>query len=258
MFTSMRKRELGLMDIWFVSMAAVSAQVEKKSELFQLLKEMDQKMYAIGINQCNLEQVEKLTHDDFEFYHDKDGVTNSKKAFLKVVKTDLCSTGKNVITRVLDESSLDIFPMYDKDGIYAAMQTGIHSFGSASARFMHLWLLENEEWKLSRVMSYDHQIKKVAHNQEGDFMTLSIKDLVFYLGNYQFSPDFTLSIVNEGGKLYGDSQGEKVEIKAYDKHKFVAADNSVKIHFQVDDKGKVAGLTMVTPEGAMMAKKVKQ
>lgn len=242
MLKNLRMRVLSLTSVLTVSMAVAYAQPAKESELFQLLKEKDNQMFNVGFNHCNIEQLEELTYEDFEFYHDKDGITSSKKAFLKVVKEDLCGSGKNVISRVLNENSLEVFPMYKGDKLYAAMQTGVHSFGNSTAKFMHLWLLDNEEWKLSRVMSYDHQNENVTIDEVSSFLTLSNKVLMLYVGNYQFSPDFILSIVNEGDKLYGDSQGEKVEIKPYDEHKFVAIDNSAKIHFNLDVKGGGSGL----------------
>lgn len=257
MLNMSRKDVLNLVGLLVVSVNILNAQVPKESVLFQTLKEKDKQMFSVGFNQCNIEEVEKLTYENFEFYHDKDGVTGSKEDFIKVIEDDLCRSGKNVITRVLDESSLDVFPMYDRGELYGAMQTGIHSFGSTSARFMHLWMLDNDEWKLSRVMSYNHKTENTSMSVEPNFIILSDAALDFYEGDYQFSPDFILSMVSDSGKLYGNSQGEKVEIKAYAKHKFVAMDNSVKIHFNLDARGRLIGLSMVTPDGEMVAKKIK-
>lgn len=239
----------------FLTLNRVQAQSE--SELYDKLKLRDYEMFTTGFNECDIKKIDRLTASDFEFYHDKDGITPSKEAFLKVVKNDLCSSGKNVLTRVLDESSLKVFSMYREGELYGAIQTGKHSFGSTSADFTHLWLLENNDWKLSRVISYNHQRQKMAIAEEGNFLILDAKQLRRYEGKYQFSPEFILDMVQQDGKLYGDSQGEKVEIKAYDKHKFMAIDNSVKINFDLDNQGKVTGLTMVTPDGEMPARKIK-
>jgi hypothetical protein len=50
------------------------------------------------------------------------------------------------------------------------IQNGVHSFYeniegnperfASMAKFTHLWILENGEWKLLRSLSYDHQTKK--------------------------------------------------------------------------------------------------
>jgi len=57
--------------------------------------------------------------------------------------------------------------------LYAAIQIGIHQFYETTAtkgqpllkkneklvgkaKFTHLWILENNEWKLKRALSYDH------------------------------------------------------------------------------------------------------
>ncbi len=234
----------------------LSAQVSNKSDLFQAIKAKDYEIFTLGFNQCNVEKVGSLTHRDFEFYHDKDGITGSKESFVEIIENDLCSSGKNVISRVLDENSLQVFPMYKDGEMYGAIQTGSHSFGNTNAQFTHLWLLQEGSWKLSRVMSFNHHTQTTTLSAEEDLLSLTANDLKKYLGGYQFSPEFVLSIVQENGKLYGDSQGEKVEIKPYEEHKFIAIDNSVKLRFEVDSSGNATGLVMITPEGEMPAQKI--
>jgi hypothetical protein len=63
---------------------------------------------------------------------------------------------------------MEIFLLKNNDTLYGTGQTGIHTFYETSAgkskqlrstaRFTHLWLLENNNWKLKRVLSYDHKV----------------------------------------------------------------------------------------------------
>lgn len=146
--------------IYCFNIASAQAQLN----LFDQLQAKDEMMFAQGFDKCNLQITAALMTDDVEFYHDKGGVDKGKKAFLETMKNGLCRTGKNEIRRHLIPNSLAVFPMRNNGELYGAIQTGKHSFAppgkeitTAPAQFMHLWLLEEDgEWRISRVMSYDH------------------------------------------------------------------------------------------------------
>jgi len=132
------------------------AQMERRSELFQILKAKDSLFFKVGFDQCKLNQLKELLSEDFEFYHDQGGIDPSKEAFMETMRNGLCSTGINPTRRVLVERSLEVYPLGDSGFLYGAIQKGVHRFGETTAKFTHLWLLENGEWKLARVLSYDH------------------------------------------------------------------------------------------------------
>lgn len=74
------------------------------------------------------------------------------------------------VYRFLVEESLEVFPMYNNGKLYGALQNGKHFFSTDEnmtyentdnyALFSHLWLLENGEWKIKRVISYNHVPKE--------------------------------------------------------------------------------------------------
>lgn len=152
-----------------VLMSKVNAQ--EKDRLFEELKQKDQLLFENTFGRCNIDTIDSLIGDDFEFYHDKGGYTASKTAFMKQLKNGNCAPKKDKSAyqsfRVLHEDTLEVFPLYDKDILYAVIQTGVHSFyesnhGSnltrgSTAKFSHLWVLKNKDWQLKRVLSYDHQ-----------------------------------------------------------------------------------------------------
>lgn len=143
-----------------------SAQEKQNSELFQTLKEKDNLLFNLGFNSCDISQFETLMSENFEFYHDQSGVTNSKSDFIKSIKEWLCKSDYKS-QRELVEGSLEVYPLKDKGVLYGAIQTGKHRFYEfgkdnskhfrSIARFNHLWKLENGEWKIVRILSYDHQ-----------------------------------------------------------------------------------------------------
>lgn len=134
--------------------------------LFTELKTMDSLLFNIGFNECNLAVFDSLVGDDFEFYHDQSGITPTKQDFLNGTENGLCTMDYKAI-RKLEPGSLSAFPMYNNGELYGALQTGFHRFYAlypnspeleltSEARFSHLWLKEDNQWKLARVISYDH------------------------------------------------------------------------------------------------------
>lgn len=158
------------------------AQVDKNSELYKTIISKDSLLFDVGFNICDISQFENLLSEKFEFYHDIDGISDRKK-FLNDLKTGLCRDPKNYQARreLLPEST-EIYALhnkYDQGKIYGAIQVGVHQFfekqpgkpegfGSA-ARFTHVWLLENEEWKLSRSFSYEHIKKRLETTKTSMF-----------------------------------------------------------------------------------------
>lgn len=147
---------------------ALFSQVAPSSALFRTLKAQDSLLFEVGFNTCDIIQFEKLVSDDFEFYHDKSGITASKADFIASIRDGLCKMDYKA-RRELVENSLEVFPLENNGVLYGAIQTGSHRFYevkdvkpdrlSSVAKFTHVWLLENGLWKLSRGLSYDHVSK---------------------------------------------------------------------------------------------------
>lgn len=142
----------------------------ENSELFNLIKEKDSLLFQIGFNQIDTQQVSEMTSTDFEFYHDEHGITSTKSEFVSNINSIRELPFKT--WRTLVEGSMEVFPLYKNNhqDLYGAIQHGMHDFyqqqkgeeakKSNTARFTHLWIIENGNWKLKRVLSYDHQIPK--------------------------------------------------------------------------------------------------
>ena len=152
--------------ICLFSLSAPMAQVEENSELYQTLRAKDSLLFNVGFNTCDISQFEALVSEDMEFYHDQSGITNSKADFIAGTENGLCKLPYQA-RRYLVEGSLQVFPMNNNGVLYGAIQTGEHRFYAkypekeevltSTAIFTHLWLLEEGEWRLSRVLSYDHK-----------------------------------------------------------------------------------------------------
>lgn len=148
-----------LLALFFVS--SVSAQEIMPLDKIQSQPELDRTIAALdaalfdSYNKCDLQKFVSFFVDDVEFYHDQGGVTLGRTALTDSVKKNIC--GKT--TREL--VSMQVFYMKG----YGALETGVHRFhhpghedteGVGEGKFIHLWHYKDGEWKITRVVSYDH------------------------------------------------------------------------------------------------------
>ena len=142
--------------VFLASTLALRAQTPP-DDLFKTISSLDTAVFD-AYNKCELEKFEAYFADDVEFYHDQSGPMNGKDKLTEALRKNIC--GK--VTRELLPGTVKVYPMKG----YGAVQTGSHQFrqgGSAPtgvAQFIHLWQNKNGEWKITRVISFDHQAVK--------------------------------------------------------------------------------------------------
>jgi hypothetical protein len=112
--------------------------------------------------------VRRFVTEDFEMFHDKGGrVTTSGAQFVKVTeeKCQRQADGVDFLsTRRLIKETTQVYPLNN----YGAIETGAHRFYAIqkgkpdrlteTAQFTHVWKEEQGQWRLARVLSYDHQL----------------------------------------------------------------------------------------------------
>jgi metal-dependent amidase/aminoacylase/carboxypeptidase family protein len=147
-------------------------QVGEDTELYRAVLSKDDLLFNVGFNTCDIKKFETLLSEKFEFYHDTDGFSDRSK-FLADLKNGLCKDPANYqARRELIPQSTEIYALNSKTGLYGAIQNGVHQFFEkqgkgpekfgSSAKFTHLWLLENGEWKLAKSYSFEHQKKLLS------------------------------------------------------------------------------------------------
>lgn len=143
--------------------------ISPEQALFDTLFLLDSILFDAAFNTCDMDVIADLMTEDLEFYHDKGGlVANSRDQFIENLSRGCQrkAEGTDIVAkRVLDKASLNVYPMNN----YGAIQTGVHRFYEVregeedllreEALFTHLWQYQNGEWRISRVLSYDHQWK---------------------------------------------------------------------------------------------------
>jgi len=129
-------------------------------DLYTELVYRDSVVFA-NVYTCNTAKNETFFTDDIEFYHDKGGVTKSRKTLVEQLRNNFCGEEKTKLRRELVNGSMKVYPINK----YGAVQLGEHRFYitengkealSGVAKFIHVWKYERGEWRISRVFSYDH------------------------------------------------------------------------------------------------------
>ncbi len=134
------------------------------------IRQADAEFFQAFFDTCDIATVRRYIADDFEMIHDKGGfVSRSGAEFVRVTE-DKCkrqADGNDFLSaRKLVPESLRVYPIQDN----GAIETGTHTFYAVKAgepdrltetgQFTHFWKQENGQWKLSRVLSYDHVLAK--------------------------------------------------------------------------------------------------
>ena len=148
------------------SIVFVNGQEAKNSELHLILKRQDSIFFERAFNLCDFDYLNKTIHQDLVFYHDQSGIQN-KEVFIENTRKNICANQDQKPIRKVVEASLEVFPLYNNGQLYGAIQSGIHSFyirksnkpdvQTGRAKFTHVWLLENGNWLLREVLSFDHK-----------------------------------------------------------------------------------------------------
>jgi ketosteroid isomerase-like protein len=135
--------------------AAQRTQAEQDAALFATIKDLDAKLFQ-AYNTCDLATLGSMVSDNLEFYHDQTGLSTGKEPFLQAIKQNIC--GK--VQRTLLPETLEVYPLNH----YGAVEIGVHRFTHpdrpgqdvGDAKFVMLWQNKDGGWKITRVISYEH------------------------------------------------------------------------------------------------------
>ena len=150
-----------LLSIFIYSNALAQNQNERKVantqiELFNKLANLDSSLFA-AYNSKNLNLMKTYFTKDLEWYQDNGGLIDFEKVF---------SNFQSIFNRDYDlkrnliKESLEVHPI---EG-YGAIEIGKHQFKHiengkleiGTFKFLMIWKNDNGNWKISRVISYDH------------------------------------------------------------------------------------------------------
>jgi hypothetical protein len=126
-------------------------------DLYKSVAGLDTALFT-AYNKCDLDKLGSMAAEDLEFYHDQSGLSIGRQSLVDGVKNNIC--GK--VQRELVDGTLEVYPLKG----YGAVEIGVHRFAhphgpkpdvKGEAKFVMLWQLKDSSWKLTRVISFDHQ-----------------------------------------------------------------------------------------------------
>lgn len=131
-------------------------EVKTSNSLYQEIAHMDSVLFT-AFNNRDMEIFKSLFTTDLEFYHDKGGLTDYAYTIESFKRTIAQNNG---LKRELVKGSLEVYPIPN----YGAMEIGAHTFchrengkqDCGTFKFVHVWKKIGNDWKITRVISYNH------------------------------------------------------------------------------------------------------
>ena len=139
---------------------SVSAQEKKVAptplELYKEIERADSILFQ-AFNRQDMATFKAMFTKDLEWFQDNGGLIPYKTVFENFGNT---FKNENKLSRVLVKGSLEVHPIKD----YGAIQIGSHQFRHfengkeevGTFKFLMIWNKKDGQWKISRVVSYDH------------------------------------------------------------------------------------------------------
>jgi len=135
--------------------------------LQEVIAERSQAFFTLYHDGCDPDRLRRFLLPTFEMYHDQNGVSASTAEPFVARYTERCQPrgrpGANRLRRVLRPDSFRVYPVPG----YGAIEEGFHEYyGSVGgrperkvteARYLQLWALTPDGWRLARAFSYDHR-----------------------------------------------------------------------------------------------------
>ena len=138
------------------------------TQLVDEIAAQDRALFAAVFDACDADKLRPLVADDLEFFHDKDGLSETSGAhFVEDIRQHCARVRSGVDFRARRElvpGTLAVYPLNN----YGAVETGVHRFYAIvegkpdrlteTSQFMNIWKNDNGTWKLARVISYAHTL----------------------------------------------------------------------------------------------------
>jgi hypothetical protein len=125
-------------------------------DLYKTIFKLDSALFN-AFNTCDIHTFQSMFSTDLEFYHDTGGLTDYNHT-VNAIRTN-CER-KLGLVRTLIPGSLEVYPING----YGVIQIGSHQFchpengkqDCGTFKFVHIWKYADGQWKITRVVSYDH------------------------------------------------------------------------------------------------------
>lgn len=207
------------------------------SGIVAAVQQHDQSFWK-AYNECQVDEMAVFLTEDIEFYHDKDGLTSSRPKVLESIRSGLCGSGNPRMRREAIEETVEVHLLHG----YGAIITGDHRFYQTDAgkperraglaTFTHVWQHQDGEWKMSRILSYDHR-----EVEQQDSVTVSAEALRACVGTYATTQMGPIRIAMRGTKLSVKASGFDARIVPMSSTKFHHQERDLEFEFIKNQNG---------------------
>jgi hypothetical protein len=199
-------------------------------------------------NECNIDENARFFTADILFYHDKGGVSKGQEALKDALKKNICGSSNQKVRREPLAGTVTVFPMRNGNKIYGAILSGEHYFYVSQdgkpekreglANFTHLWLLENNEWRMSYVLSYNHRPAPFATTRKE--LVLPATTLKQFEGRYSSKAFGSFLIKSNGNYMEMEGAGSKMSLFPETSSSFFCKERDLQFEFISDSGHKVS------------------
>ncbi|MEP6597755.1 MAG: DUF4440 domain-containing protein [Ginsengibacter sp.] len=210
-------------------------------------------------NTCDSTRFKDFFTDDVEFYHDKGGVTLDAKSLIEALNKNICGNTNSHLRREAIAGTVKVYPMQDGDKIYGAIILGEHrfyvtekgkpEFHSGNANFTQLWLLKNDLWKMSRILSYNHHEPEYINTRKE--IQLPFHQLEQFAGTYKSAKFGTMTLISENKVLILKGNNQSFTLYPQTDNSFFTKERDLVFEFIKDTTGKP--LKMIVKEHGAVA-----
>jgi hypothetical protein len=202
-------------------------------------------------NSCDSSGYRQFFTQNIEFYHDKGGLTTGIDAIISSFQDNLCE-GNFRLKRKAVEGSIQFYPLENSTGFYGAIISGEHLFyvlepGKTErldglAKFTNLWIRENNTWKMSRIISYDHGPAPYLSSRREIKLPLSTLD--YFTGKYQGPHSGTVIIERENDLLVFNNNNRRFFIYPEAANVFFSKDRNLSFEFLRNERNELSKLVI--------------
>ncbi|MDF2192037.1 nuclear transport factor 2 family protein [Paraflavitalea sp. CAU 1676] len=241
----------------FMTSTAFAVAQSTEGELKAIILQRDS-LFWNGYNKCDTTLCAPYLSENLEFFHDKGGITRGKAALQLSLKKNLCSRADWRLRREAVPGTVAFYPLTDNGKLYGAILQGEHYFyitekgkpeyRTGRANFNHLWLVENGQWVMVRILSYNH---READQEDKKSITVPVATLQQWAGTYDgpkttrvviAAAENSLLIKNGKGTLaiYPESASKYFSKERNLTFEFVAETTPGSVSLKVSENGSVA------------------
>lgn len=191
-------------------------------------------------NTCDVDGMAAFLTDDVEFYHDKNGLTTTRASMAEAVRKGMCGNENFRLRREAVAGSVKVFPLNN----YGAILSGEHvfyinekgkkEFLDGLARFTHVWQFKDNQWKMSRILSYDHGPAPYRNTRKE--ISLPASQLRQYAGKYESAQAGVVTVVADGSTLKMETSNSKTTLYAETERMFFMKERDLQFEFVVTNE----------------------